>query len=88
VGHTITEWRTRVAVILRDGSNQDLSSSQLVDVCIGPALAQYSIDRPYVKVAEAAGTGGDYPGLPSRLLGGVRLVEWVQPHPGHRAPGP
>lgn len=85
MGHTIAEWRTRVAAILRDTTNQDLDVSQIDDVCIAPALAQYSVDRPYLRTTEAAGAGSAYLDLPDGWSTGFSRLHAVE-HPARDNP--
>ena len=55
MGHTLIEWQTKVAELVRDAGNVDFTPAQLATVGIQPALAQFSTDRPRVLVTEVPG---------------------------------
>lgn len=70
MGHTVTEWATKVAVRLRDQAFIDVDTDDVVQIGVLPALAQYSIDRPRT-VAVDLTPAGRYVALPSAGQGWV-----------------
>lgn len=70
MGSTLAQWRDRIEALVRDSSNVDVSTSQVDEVGIGPALAQFSIDRPRQVVEQGAGAGSAYLALPASWSAG------------------
>lgn len=70
MGHTMTEWATKVAVRLRDQAFVDVDTDDVIQIGVLPAIAQYSIDRPRT-VAVDIEPVGRYVALPSAVQGWV-----------------
>lgn len=88
MGHTISEWRTRVQALLRDAGAQDWSTGdngQIDEVGIKPALAQYSVDRPYELAVEQPGAGSAYFDMPAGWLDGFSALTAVE-YPARQNP--
>lgn len=79
MGQTIATWRSKVRELIRDaGGIQDLTDAQIDTVGIKPAVVKYTIDRPRVTYAQAAGAGSAYLSLPAGWLAGFSRVESVE----------
>jgi hypothetical protein len=85
MGHTLTEWSTRVGELLRDETGKDVSTAQVQSTGLRPAFAQYSSDRPRTIVTEAAGTGSPYLAVPAGWMADVSSLEQVE-HPARQNP--
>lgn len=80
MGHTLAEWIWRISQAVReDAAGNQIDPTSLLDIAIRPALLRYSIDRPFVDVAEVAGAGSSYFDLPADFVDGyseLRSVEY------------
>lgn len=85
MGKTLTEWTDQVEELLRDAGNVDVSTAQVQTVGIDPALAQFSVDRPYEDVVESAGAGSAYLTLPSDWSEGFSRVVAIE-YPARQNP--
>lgn len=70
MGHTAVEWELRVLEKLNDVDQIDTSATSVVDVGVGPALAQFSIDRPRTAAVDLTPTG-QHLALPTAVQGWV-----------------
>lgn len=85
MGKTIEQWRDRVEELLRDANNVDVSTTQIDEAGIRPALGQYSVDRPYEDVSEAAGAGSSHLDLPAGWVDDFSRVAAVE-YPARNTP--
>lgn len=78
MGRALTEWQAKVAALVRDAGHADFSTGQITTVGIAPALAQFSVDRPLLRHAEAAGSDSPYVELPTGWLSGFSSLSSVE----------
>lgn len=78
MGHTLDQWQSKVAELVRDVDGTDLTASQIIDSGIALAIAEYSTDRPLVVVTEAAGAGSSYLDMPAGWLSGFSALVSVE----------
>lgn len=86
MGHTLAQWAERVQLHLNDLAGFDIP--QIDDVLVAgvrPALAQYSIDRPYEIIVEQTGTGSAYLAMPASWTSGFSTVRAIE-YPARQNP--
>lgn len=86
MGHTLGQWVARIQQAVREeASGGQIEPTSLLDIAIRPALLRFSIDRPYVDIAEVPGAGSGYFALPAGFVDGYSELRSVE-HPARQNP--
>lgn len=78
MGHTIGEWRDKVAHLFRDASGRDLSASQIDEAGLEPAFADFATDFPYRPIAEVTSTGTAFLPVPEGWVQGRSRITGIE----------
>lgn len=85
VGHTIGQWRAKVAQLIRDPGRDVKADTDLDSIGLTQAWAQFSIDRPCELVSEVPGAGSQYLALPPGWVDGYSVLTEVE-YPARQNP--
>lgn len=84
MGHTLAEWRARVADLIRDEAGVDVSFPA-IETAMRSALVEHAKFSSFESVDEAAGEGSPYFDLPDGWIDGFSDITGVE-HPARQNP--
>ncbi len=84
MGHTLDQWRAKVAAIIRDEAEIDVRFDQ-VDGALAAALAEHSRRAPAERVVEVAGNGTAYLDTPAGWINDYSTVMAIE-YPARQDP--
>lgn len=86
MGHTIDQWRAKVAHLVRDASGRDLSPVQIDEAGLAPAFADLATDYPYRTTVEVTSTGTAFLEAPAGWVRGRSRITGIEYPIGENPP--